>query len=91
MTQLPLVADDLCARELMRQGRAVVVDYDSEFQGADLQARHLLAPNLYLHSMAFEAGPVPSASSSDSQLQSSLGRRFKTDRHSHSHYTYLYS
>lgn len=44
MTQLPLVADDLCARELLRQGRAVVVDYDSEFQGADLQARPLCRP-----------------------------------------------
>ncbi|CAK9093905.1 unnamed protein product [Durusdinium trenchii] len=51
MTQLPLVADDLPARRLVSARRAAVVHYDASYQGLDFEAQHLLAPNLYLHSM----------------------------------------
>lgn len=76
LTQLPLLADDSPARHLLSSQMAVMVCYDASFAELDLEAQHLLAPCLYLHSMRFAAGPVPSARSSTAQLRSSLGRCF---------------
>eukprot|EP00435_Cladocopium_sp_Y103_P047121 s140_g13.t1 len=76
LTQLPLLADDSPARALLSSEMAVMVCYDASFAELDFEAQHLLAPCLYLHSMRFAAGPVPSARSSTAQLRSCLGRCF---------------
>eukprot|EP00434_Breviolum_minutum_P010604 symbB.v1.2.009354.t1/scaffold561.1/size520142/22 len=80
LTQQPFIADDLPTRELLSLKKACMVFYDASGALAwqDLEAQHLLAPNLYLHSMRFAPGrTVPSAGSSHTQLRESLGRAFR--------------
>ncbi|CAE7609634.1 unnamed protein product [Symbiodinium natans] len=79
MTQMPIVADSKPAEELARREFAALVNYDASCCDPwDFQAQHLLAPNLYLHSMRYPAPGcgAPSASASDEALANALGKRW---------------
>ncbi|CAE7290447.1 unnamed protein product [Symbiodinium sp. CCMP2592] len=80
MTQMPIVADNSTAEELVRRKLAALVQYDASCCDPwDLEAQHLLAPNLYLYSMQHPAPGcgAPSASASDEVLAMARGQRWQ--------------
>ncbi|CAE7769822.1 unnamed protein product [Symbiodinium pilosum] len=81
MTQMPIVADNSPAEELVRRKRAALVQYDASCCVLwDLQAQHLLAPNLYLHSMRYPhpGYGAPAASAPDDALARACGQRWQS-------------
>lgn len=80
MTQMPIVADNSTAEELVRRELAALVQYDASCCDPwDLEAQHLLAPNLYLYSMLHPPPGcgAPSASASNEVLAVARGQRWQ--------------